>query len=306
MSHQQKNASQFNLNFMFSYPLLTPPEQANLPKLVAEPSAMPSKFEDSTHQLWHCQTVDGDMVLKVCNHESVAKSHFWLGANHLFSTDFPNNLGEIYLTHDFLQQHGALKVPDFVAASADRFMLSRFLPGVDLEATQVDDKWVVMLAKHIAKLHQRTYKNWGSLHAPQFAVEDWAKRLHETLRILAGKSDKPISEAMIAEILALAKNTQETEFVPMMLDLRWDQLRCLNANDLALIDLDAFVIAPRALDLVLIEYVLSPAQLAIFKWEYCKSHPWLDAAAQKPCYQFLLFLMNILGETNLDDWMKKI
>lgn len=291
---------------MFRYPLLTAAEQEDLPKLVAEPSAMPSKFEDSTHQLWHCQTVDGKMVLKVCNHESVAKSHFWLGLNHLFAVDFPKSLENIHLTHDFLMLHGALKVPELVAASANRFVLTRFLPGVDLEATQMDDKWVVRLAKHIAKLHQRTDQQWGSLHAPQFAAEDWASCLHETLRILAGKSDTPIAEPMLSEILTLAKNTQETEFVPMMLDLRWDQLRCLSANDLALIDLDAFVIAPRALDLVLIEYVLSAAQLAIFKWEYCKSHPWLDAAAQKPCYQLLLFLMNILGETNLVDWMKKI
>lgn len=291
---------------MFTYPRLSPTEQANLPKLVAEPSAMPNKFEDSTHALWHCHTVDGEMVLKVCNHASVAKSHFWLGTNHLFAVDFPKNLENIHLTHDFLTKHGALKVPDYIAASANRFVLTRFLPGVDLEAPQIDDKWVVRLAKHIAKLHQRTYQQWGSLHAPQFASEDWAKRLHETLRFLAEKSDTPIAEAMLGEVLALAENVQETEFVPMMLDLRWDQLRCLSSNDLALVDLDAFVVAPRALDLVLIEYILSPAQLAIFKREYCETHPWSDNTAQNPCYQLLLFLMNVLGEANLDDWMKKI
>lgn len=295
---------------MFYYPLLTPSEQADLPKLVAEPRAIPNKFEDSTHQLWHCQTNEGAMVLKVCNDATIARSSFWLGVNHLFGVDFPNSLGEINFTHDFLMQNVALKVPDLIAAKAKRFVLTRFLVGVDLDANAVDDKWVIALAKHIGKLHQCTYKNWGSLHAPQFAAEDWPKRLHESLRLLMAKSDLEISEPLLREILAQTNIIEETEFVPMMVDLRWDQLRHLqdqglDDESLALIDLDAFVVGPKNLDLVLLSYVLTPAQLVLFKREYSKTHPWPDAA-QKPCYQLLLFLMHVLGETDLAKWMKQI
>lgn len=290
---------------MFYYPLLTPLEQADLPKLVAEPRAMPNKFADSTHQLWQCQTSEGEMVLKVCNDATVARSSFWLGVNHLFGLDFPNSLGEINFTHDFLTQHGALKVPDLIAAKAKRFVLTRFLAGVDLDANAVADKWVIALAKHIAKLHQRSYKNWGSLHAPKFSAEDWPKRLHETLRLLAAKSDLEISEPLLREILAQTNIIEETEFVPVMVDLRWDQLRMLDDESLALIDLDAFVIGPKSLDLVLLRYALTPEQLVLFKWEYSKTHPWPDAA-QSPCYQLLLFLMHVLGETDLAKWMKQI
>ena len=87
---------------MFTYPQLTATEQAGLPKLIAQPNAIPNKFEDSTHQLFHCKTADGDMVLKVCNTATIEKSTFWLGANHLFAADFPNSLGNIHLTHQFL------------------------------------------------------------------------------------------------------------------------------------------------------------------------------------------------------------
>ncbi|HSI27937.1 MAG TPA: hypothetical protein VK953_01550, partial [Methylophilus sp.] len=77
-------------------------------------------------------------------------------------------------------------------------------------------------------------------------------------------------------------------------------------NDLALIDLDAFVIAPRALDLVLLEYVLTPAQLAVFKQHYTQTHTWPEHTADTHCYQLLLFLMNVLGETDLAKWMQRI
>jgi hypothetical protein len=295
---------------MFIYPHLTPSEQASLPRLLAQPGAIPNKFADSTHQLFHCQTADGDMVLKLCNQATLQRSQFWSGTNHLFAADFPNSLGEIHLTHDFLQKNGALSVPECISASAHRFVLTRFLTGKDVEAQHISEQWVIQLAGHIAQLHQFTYASWGKLHAPQFAANLWASRLHETLVLLSRQHDMPITEPLLAEVLAGTKNSHETEFVPMMLDLRWDQFRSANANsnsnDLALIDLDAFVIAPRALDLVLLEYVLTPAQLALFKQHYVQTHHWPDHNENTPGYQLLLFLMNILGETDLAKWMQRL
>lgn len=291
---------------MFTYPQLTPSEQASLPKLIAKPAAIPNKFEDSTHRLFYCQTENGEMVLKVCHEATIEKSHFWSGTNHLFATDFPNSLGNIHLIHDFLEKNGALTVPDFVSASAHRFVITRFLAGTDLGTGHITDQWVRQLAEHIAKLHLCTYTSWGKLHMPRFTAKEWASRLHETLVLLAKQNDSLIAEPLLAEILAQAKNSQETEFVPMMLDLRWDQFRSSNTSDLMLIDLDAFVIAPRALDLVLLEYVLTPAQLAVFKQRYTQTHLWPEHTANTPCYQLLLFLMNILGESDLAKWMQRI
>lgn len=296
---------------MFTYPKLTSSEQASLPKLIAPPSAIPNKFEDSTHQLFYCQTTDGAMVLKVCNAATIEKSAFWRGANHLFAADFPNSLGDIHLTHHFLAKNGTLTVPEFIAACANRFVLTRFVTGRDLETEQIAEQWAVALANHIAQLHQCTYSRWGKLHAPQFSAQQWASRLHETLSFLAEQDDTHLEEALLSEVLTQATNINETEFVPVMLDLRWDQFRdCESSADdtdpLALIDLDAFVIAPRALDLILLEYVLSPMQWARFKQHYTQTHAWPDLAAQKACYQLLLFLMNVLGERDLAKWMQRI
>lgn len=298
---------------MFTYPQLTATEQASLPKLTAQPNAIPNKFEDSTHQLFYCRTEDGEMVLKVCNTATIEKSPFWSGANRLFAADFPNSLGTIDLTHAFLKQNGTLNIPDFVTASANRYVLTRFLAGKDVEPEHIPDQSVILLAEHIAKLHQCTYANWGRLHAPQFSAAEWAGRLHETLGFLVSQNDicnaAPLeTEVLVAEVLAQAKNIRETDFVPVMLDLRWDQFRLSDSgsHDLALIDLDAFVIGPRALDLVLLEYVLTPEQLELFKRHYTQMHRWPEHNSDTPCYHLLLFLMNILGESDLEKWMQRI
>jgi hypothetical protein len=291
---------------MWTYPQLTGAEQAHLPKLLAAPIAIPSKFADSTHRVWLCQTENGEMILKVCNQTSIKQSAFWLGLNRLFNADFPNSLCDIQLTHDFLLQHGALKVPEFIASKANRFVLTRFLAGQDLDSAAIGEQSVIALAKHIATLHQQTYIHWGSLHAPKLAAQEWAVRLQQTLGLLAEQSNKPIDERLLIDLLKKAGEMKETAFVPMMVDLRWDQLRICNDGALALIDLDAFVIAPKSLDLVLIANLLSPAQLQLFKQHYETFQPWPDYAPQQACYQLLLYLMQVFGETDLASWMRRI
>ncbi len=291
------------------YPLLTSLEQANLPRLTAIPTVLPSKFADSTHYIFLCDTTDGRMVLKVCNEAVITKSGFWHGINNLFDTDFPNSLRVIKQTHDLLSDQGLYAVPEFMASN-HRFVLTRFVAGENLDAEQVTNAMVVQLAKHIAQLHQTPQSLWGAIHAPIYQVADWHIRLHATLLTLSAESAVVIPGTLLQKVLAQTGQLQKSEFVPMMLDCRWDQFRRIgNAeppNELALIDLDAFVIGPRALEFVLLEYVLTPSQFAIFKTAYMANNSWPDYATQKPCYQLLLFLMQVLGETDLEKWMRQI
>jgi hypothetical protein len=292
---------------MHSYPLLTPLEQDNLPALIAVPNLLPSKFADSTHQVFLCETVDGPMVLKVCDEGSVTQAGFWQGLNHLFLADFPNSLAQIDRTHDLLAKQGCFAIPGYVASSRGRFVLSRFILGEDVEAARITDAMVMQLAQHIGQLHQLSQSTWGNVHAPVYEARDWPKRLHATLLALAAQSGVTIRKSFLQDVLTQANAIQESEFSPIMLDLRWDQFRTLEqSNQLALIDLDAFVIGPRTLELVLLEYVLTEQQLALFKVTYTQMNNWPDYSAQKVSYQLLLFLMQVLGEADLVSWMKRI
>lgn len=288
---------------MYSYPKLTPAEQLKLPKLTAAPVAIASKFEDSTHQLYRCDTVDGRMVLKVVQQDAVT-SDFWLGVNTLFSADFPHCLVHAAKTQLQLQSHGAMIIPNVVASAAGHFVLSEYIAGKDADHEAVTDDMVAQLATHIGKLHQQRFATWGPLHAPSFLADVWATQLHKTLALLAENTASTPPSAILSDLLQQAKQVNEQEFVTIMPDLRWDQLRMTNSQRLALIDIDAFVVGPRALELVLIEYLLNHEQLALFKKHYSQFNDWPDYAQQKPSYQLLLFLMNVLGQTDLKQWMQ--
>jgi len=292
---------------MHTYPSLTLLEQAELPALIAVPILLANKFKDSTHAVFLCETDDGRMVLKVCDEGSVTLSGFWQGLNDLFLADFPTSLAQIGHTHALIAKHGYCAIPDYVASGRGRFVLSRFMSGIDVISNEVNDGMVMQLAKHIGQLHQLTQSTWGNLHAPVYQAHEWNKRLYATLAALAAQDDITIPKSLMANVLAQANAINETQFVPIMLDLRWDQFRtAAQGKRLALIDLDAFVIGPRALELVLLEYVLTAQQFALFKTTYMQMNNWPDYSAQKSSYQLLLFLMQVLGETNLACWMKRI
>lgn len=294
---------------MHTYPLLTPAEQLSLPQLIAQPEVIHRKFEDSTHQIWRCETVDGPMVLKVCHYDAIAKSNFWIGMNHLFGLDFPNSLGQICKTHTLLSEKGYFTVPDFVAAIPNRFVLTHFLAGTDMNASLATDVIVEALAKHIAGLHHLRHENWGNCYMPTYPQASWGERLSLALKRMISESNVLIPETLSKEVLAKTALIAETDFAPIMLDLRWDQFRILdNAtldNAYSLVDLDAFAIGPRALELVLLEYVLTASQFELFKRYYSLESDWPDYNQQKASYQLLLFLLNVLGETDLEKWMNQ-
>ena len=264
---------------------------------------MVAKFEDSTHQLWHCETVDGPMVLKVCNHQTIQNATFWQGMNLLFDLNFPASLAHINKTHDFLSEQGELQIPEFIASAASTFVLARYLGGHDVDFKQVSDDMVRQLAKHIAKLHQSKHLHWGAFHHAEFTSEQWSTRLQLTVSTLVKLHPSTIPEYIVAQALQQAAKLNIEIFAPIMLDLRWDQMLHQQGKLSAIVDMDAFVIAPKALELVLLEYQLNQHQADIFKQSYQAKTDWPDLTQQRYCYRLLLFLMNSLGETDVEKWM---
>lgn len=278
-------------------------QQQDLPALIQPASPISAKFEDSTHQLWQCETVDGTMILKVCNHQTIQNSTFWQGMNQLFDINFPASLAHIDKTHHFLNEQGELESPEFIASEASAFVLARYLDGDDVDFEYISDDMVTQLARHLAKLHQSKHSHWGAFHHAEFSREQWSIRLQNTLCALTESHPLTLPEEIIEQALQQTAKLNIDNFVPIMLDLRWDQMLHQQGQLSAIVDMDAFVIGPRELELVLLEYQLTLDQAEIFSQTYQTMTDWPDLTEHRFSYRLLLFLMNSLGETDIEKWM---
>jgi len=290
-----------------NYPGLSPAQQINLPELI-QATALPMMYSDSTHQLWDCETTQGPLIVKVCNSANVTQSIFWQGMERLFAVNLPGQLGKFEQVFTSLAELSPLKIPEYIAsgpASAHQqaFIAVRKLPGKMLQASEVNEVMIVSLASHIAALHQHRKTSWGRFGQAEFSAEFWPHRLQDSLQLLA-TSHPNIPVDILTEAMKLAGNCEANKFVPIMPDLRWDQFLQHQGKLSALVDLDAFVFAPRELELVLLEYILDERQARVFARQYQQTHCLPDLSGLRKPYRLLLYLMNVLGEKNLDRWLQ--
>lgn len=293
---------------MVAYPHLSGKQQQDLPELT-QITALPAMYDDSTHQLWQCDTSIGQLILKVCNSHNIDKSTFWHGMVNLFNVDLPRQLGEFDQVYKALTTMSQLTIPEYIVSGSSSqqthaFILATKLSGMMVNDVEVDDGMVVSLANHIGALHQHGQKNWGRFSQADFDTQQWSLRLQDTLKLLAKKQQAIITTELLNEVIELAANCTVDKFVPIMPDLRWDQFLQQNGSLSALVDLDAFVYGPRELELVLLEYLLDDQQAILFAEQYQKTHSIADLTQVRKPYRLLLFMMNVLAEKDVDAWMQ--
>lgn len=290
---------------MVTYPGLTEEQQSLLPKLKRAAISLPVLFEDSTHQLWQCETHSGPMIFKVCQHKQIEESVFWQGMNHLFNADFPTSLQHIEAIYQQIATTGELTIPNYIASKSSHFVLASWLEGTMLEASQVNDAMVNQLANHLGKLHNQTQTTWGPFHQATLPAKAWPNRLCETIQLLAkNKVPSLVSQQLLNEGIEQAKKVKPPYFSPIMPDLRWDQFLQQNNQLSALVDLDAVVFGPPEIELILLEYLLTEQQADNFKKVYQQHKMMPDLSQVRTCYRLLLFLMNVLGERSQATWFE--
>ncbi len=268
---------------------------------------LPAMFEDSTHLLWRCETSDGDMILKACRQPMLETTGCWRVIANLFGLYLPRDLANINRIQDMIQQQGLIPLPELVSWGGDSeafpaYILTRFVDGRMLETTDLNDDMIAQFASHIARLHQLEYSSWGELSQPGRGASVWPEAVKQTL--LQQAEINTINPDWLNPALSTLEQIQHHSFSPIMLDNRWDQYLFENKRIKALVDIDAFVAGPRELELVLLEYQLDSRQAALFAETYTESLPMPDLSQVRLSYRLLLFLMNALGESDLDIWMQ--
>ena len=272
---------------------------------------VPQRFSDSTHELWRLklsQNFEGESTafLKICEN---TESPFWQILDHLFGLDLPKEIGRFSQLYDSIHKLSPLKVPKLLKSESflenRAYILSSEIDGSVVEADDVNVKMIQQLAFHLAALHQHQSDEGGNYITPSIKLQEWPNRLKDTLRRFAKSSTLLIPDSILEQALESCIGIDEKFFVPMMPDLRWDQFHQHQGDLYALVDLDAFVLAPRELEFVLLEYILTAEQIPDFIDIYSSYHGIPDISQVRPAYRLLLFLMEVLGEGDIQSWMNK-
>lgn len=258
--------------------------------------ALPGQFVDATHWVFECSCAGGQWVVKM---PACASSPFWQVMQRLFACSLPQAVSGFPLLYAQLASMTPLQVPELLSvvpfsAEDAACVVTGKLPGRRIEVQEVTPLLVQQLAVHMAALHGYPRSGWGNWHASQHDIRAWQLRLRSLL-----------AEAFPGESVSIA-GLQTQGFVPWMADLRWDQFLADATGLSAVVDLDAFVIAPMELDLVLLEYVLTAEQLPIWQQAYVRAGGRLPPVAPvRGVYRRLLWLMQVMGDVDPSRWLSQ-
>lgn len=294
---------------------------------------IPSIFTDNTHLVYQLEFLaDSSLdsrtfsrVLKILRADNLLQNSFWQQVYQLFGLDLRQNLhNQAWLGQKLAELAGfsGLKIPQVLAAENPStipgkelpgFVLAEFLSGDAGNQSLMNQQNIEVFARWFYQLQQYKFATWGmpaSAGQPEFALASFGEKLAKALQEFALKAQQASHnqawlQQNFAQTLQQAKDLQPIAAVFTMLDLRWDQFLFDQDQQIdALIDLDAFVIAPPELSWVMLEYLFDHNQIWLFKQAYQRLGGEIpDLTSVRNPYRLWLFALNILGETNLQKWM---
>lgn len=294
-------------------------------------------YEESSCLVWRLCLKEGHpdrshcYILKIA--QTKQETPFWQMMDSLFKVSISDNMLDGGFIYDFVRRMVPVAVPEYVRSSnMDDItcLLMTYIDGSTQERDANTDENVKILAEFLAETHRNAVIGFGSLKSvlhddKGFEPNLWTQKLFNCLNQLANqaKMHAADSEAGISKnkksklvkqannVAAYVANLEETtasikvkRFVPVMIDLRWDQFAYKKGKLSGLYDLDAYVSAPYELDFVLLEYLLKPEQLALFKTTYKESKGHIPKIGKvRDIYRVFFFLINAMGESDFDKWM---
>jgi hypothetical protein len=280
------------------------------PGPILEQEAYPVAYSDHTNDVWRVRTATEDVVVRAPRPAAELASPFWWGARELFGLD-PQQPRRLAALNEHLASLGALPIPRVLRAGRCEgrgcLVLER-LPGTRLtDLRALPPAALHDLGAAIARIHRDEHRWWGIQGGErQRALAAFHPALAATLRALVARfyrDDAAIAGALAHFHDAALRLPAPEAAAPIMLDADATQFLTDGTRITALVDTEAYVVAPRALDFIGYEYELDEGGAAAFAAGYRGLLPLPVLGMVRPVYRYLYRLLGVQGAVPLDEWL---
>ncbi|GEM48534.1 phosphotransferase enzyme family protein [Deinococcus cellulosilyticus] len=265
-------------------------------------------YEDHASEVWQVTTSSGAFVLRRSLVAGIPEVDFWQGAHHLCGVDASTlqDLRQVLTLLSGIQGVQVPRVRGEVEVEGQVYLVLEKLDGNTICSFEDQPETVMeQLGEMMARIHAQTF-TWcghptGRVQKP---LEDFHAALLDTMQMLVDRF-YPAAEfrAALEHARAQLEDVPVTEASLVMLDQDPSQYLHHEGELSGLVDVEAYVIAPAALDLIGLEYVLDRKAARAVKQGYCRIRPFPDLSRVRSPYRLFCRLLSIQGKVPLEDWM---
>ena len=267
-------------------------------------------YEDHASDVWLVKTDYQEVVARSSRMTAEPSNEFWWGCRKLFGID-PRQVYELEHVNNKLSDLTSIPVPKVInkgEAFAREFVVVEKLKGEVVQSFIGQPSSVLQsLGEGLAEIHRHNENYIGSPSGNfKVRLEDFNQHLKDIMTEVVSRfyfDQEPIKSKLL-EINDLLDRLPIPEFSTFVLvDMDPTQFLSNSKVITGLVDTEAYVIAPRELDFIGLEYVLDEKAAMSFKVGYENVMEIPDLTKCRTIYRYLYRLLSVQGRVDIDEWI---
>jgi hypothetical protein len=229
---------------------------------------------------------------------------------HLFGID-PRHMVNFEKNSELLNTVPDIPAPKVLSKAeldGKEYLVVEKMRGKALESfTGQPEELLYQFGIWLAKVHRSRANFFGNIAKTSTEHKDrFHSRLAETIKMMAEREypeDSKIRKVS-GNILEELKSLPVPDwFCPIMPDMSSSQFLADEGRISAIVDIEAYVVGPRILDFIALEYVLDKEASRPFLEGYCSMLDVPPLSGYRKVYRYFYLLLGIQGTVDLDEWM---
>ncbi|MBS4174384.1 phosphotransferase [Bacillus sp. FJAT-49736] len=266
-------------------------------------------YSGHASDVWLVKTKNQEVVVRASRLTEEPNNDFWWGIKHTFGID-PRNVLELESVNNKLKKITSIPIPAVIGKgkSTREYVVVEKLEG-QVVASFMDQPSSVLqsLGEGLARIHQHREAYAGN-PAGTFQISLQQFHLHLSRctdqlvsRFYSGNEKIVRMLPSVRELLHTLPRPEYSSFV--LVDMDPSQFLSDGRKVTGLVDTEAYVLAPRELDFIALEYVLDEQAAKDFRHGYENIMPIPDLQTVRLPYRYFYRLLSIQGSVDLDEWL---
>ncbi|ETT88578.1 phosphotransferase [Viridibacillus sp. FSL R5-0477] len=267
-------------------------------------------YEDHASDVWLVKTDNQEVVVRPSKMKDDPNNEFWWGCKRLFGID-PRQVYELEHVNNTLSNLTSISIPKVIDKGrilTKEFVVVEKLKGQIVESfIGLPSSVLQSFGEGLAKIHQYKENFVGNpSRSYQVSLEEFNQHMKDALFDSVSRfhfKEERIKN-MLPEINNLINGLPVPEYSTFVLvDMDPTQFLSDGREITGLVDTEAYVIAPRELDFIALEYVLDEKSVEDFKEGYERVMEIPDLTKYRVPYRYLYRLLAVQGSVDIESWL---
>jgi len=285
----------------------------NLQKLFNEPIErtvyLDPGYSGHASDVWLVKTALQEQIVRSSRWTEAPSREFWWGCYDLFGID-PRHKRYFKANLAMLDTVADIPVPRVLRHAVEEekeYLIVEKMNGKALQSfVGQSDALLRQLGVWLARIHSRRCDYYGNLALTRSEPPtSFHARLSDTIRQLVERdyaNESAIEAHLDVVMQELGVLPVPDYFCPVFVDLDPSQFLTHDGVLSAVVDVEAYVVAPREFDFIGLEYVLDERSAACFLQGYSTILEPPDITIYRHAYRYFYRLLGVQGSVDLDRW----